>query len=433
MKAKITLFLLLATFQLVSKTPLDNATVSMYAVHMPSGEVLLDENSQKSVTPASCLKLLTTAAALHLLGPDYQFRTKLAYDGVLEEGVLKGNLYIIGGGDPCLGSDRSSSSLSYQKQIAAWILALEKMGISKIEGEILADVSSWERMQAVSSWSFEDLGNYYGAGASALSFHENAYSLVFSPGKAVGEDASILRIEPKFSHLRLHNEVKTGKPLSGDRACIYGSEFFLEQYVRGTIPLGESEFTIEGSLPNPSLACIELLENGLKEKGIVIQKDKKPSGERKIFYETLSPKLSEIVYHTNQKSINLYAEHLLKAMGKNICLEGSTEAGILAIKHFLEQKKIDIAGTVLADGSGLSRKNLVTSQFLVSVLLDMKKSPLFPLFLESLPEIRKGIRAKDGSMSLVRGYAIVINGCSDSKLIKEKINDFFSVISSLKK
>lgn len=84
---------------------LDHAIVSLYALDCETGEVLFEKNSALSLVPASCMKIVTTTAALHLLGAESRFETYLEYDGVLDE-TLEGNLYIRGGGDPCLGSDR---------------------------------------------------------------------------------------------------------------------------------------------------------------------------------------------------------------------------------------------------------------------------------------------------------------------------------------
>ena len=112
---------------------------------------------------------------------------------------------------------------------------------------------------AVPSWGWEDLGNYYGAGASALTFHENLYTLYFQPG-VEGTAAKVLRIEPEMPALQLQNEVTTGPPGSGDRACIYGMEYALTQVVRGTVPAGVAEFSIKGSIPDPAAFTATLLE-----------------------------------------------------------------------------------------------------------------------------------------------------------------------------
>ena len=199
---------------------LKHASVGVYAVHAETGEVLVDEGSALSLLPASCLKVVTTGAALHLLGPEYRFETVLEYDGFIDKAqILHGNLYIRGGGDPCLGSWRFPKD-----PIQEWVEAVKTVGLRGIQGKVIGDASRWETALAVPSWTWEDLGNYYGAGAGALSFHENSYALFFKPGEKVGDLAPLLRTEPQVSII-FHNEVRTGPEGSGDRACIYGRNF----------------------------------------------------------------------------------------------------------------------------------------------------------------------------------------------------------------
>ncbi len=410
----------------------DHASLGAYGVNTKTGEVVLDENSGKSLMPASCMKVVTTAAALQILGPETRFQTDLEYDGILQRGTLHGNLYIHGGGDPCLGSDRAA--LAWEKQIEVWVDAIQKLGIQRIEGEVIGDAGRWEKALAVPSWSWEDLGNYYGAGACALSFHENSYTLFFRPGTE-GEKAEIIRQDPPVP-LIFQNEVKTGPVGSGDNACIYGSEFSPVHYVRGTVPAGVTEFSIKGAIPDPAGECANLLAAGLDAKGITIGHQKLQSGKRTIFHTTYSPTVKEIVYWTNQKSINLYAEHLLKKIGEVVLKEGSTAAGMRAVTDFWRSQKIDLAGFNMADGSGLSRKNLVTARQFVSMLQVMKKSKFFSDFISSLPKENEHIRTKDGSMSLVKGYvgyaddvafAILVNQCLDPA-VQKKIKQFLSAI-----
>ena len=404
----------------------DHASISAYAVNTKTGEVVMDENSGKSLMPASSIKAITTATALQILGPETRFQTDLEYDGVIDsKGILHGNIYIRGGGDPCLGSDRIEGSLGWEKQIAAWVEAVQKLGIKKIEGEVIADASRWEKALAPPSWNWEDLGNYYGAGACALSFHENSYTLKFKPGKE-GEKTTILSLDPPIAGLSVENEVTTGAIGSGDNACIYGSEYSTVQHVRGTIPEG-GEFSIKGAIPDPARLCSNLLSKALSEKGISIESQKLESQKKIVFHTTYSPMVKEIVYWTNQKSINLYAEHLLKKMGEVVFKDGSTKAGIKAVGEYW-RKKVDLEGFNMADGSGLSRKNLVTAKQFVSILSETKKTDVFSIFLQSLPQETDRIKAKDGGMSLVRSYAgytddvvfaLLVNQCLDPKLSKK--------------
>lgn len=432
----ILLFFLLGIVPSFSNDPysIQHAIVSIYAMQADTGRVLIDKNSDLSLIPSSCMKIATTGAALHLLGPENRFETHLEYDGGIDTvKKLHGNLYIRGGGDPCLGSDRISGSLSWKQQIEVWADAIQQLGIKRISGKVIGDASRWEKALAAASWSWEDLGNYYGAGACALSFHENYYTLFFKPGAQVGEHAILLKTEPVFAVSALKNEVMTGPKGSGDQAWIFGSEFSPVQFARGTVPAGIDEFSIKGAIPDPAAFCAELLVKELRKKGIAIEnKEVLSQGKRIAFHTTYSPTIAEIVRLTNQKSVNLYAEHLLKKMGEKICGEGSTTAGIKAVTDFWKGQKIDLEGFYMADGSGLSRKNLVTTKQLVEMLAVLKKSGSFPLFFASLPQ-KDGCTGKTGSISLIRAYAgymgntcfaIIINQCPNH----QKMNDTIELI-----
>lgn len=418
---------------------MNHAITSIYAVDSRTGKVLFDERSDTSVVPASTMKVVTTAAALYLLGPETRFETYLEYDGTIDEsGVLHGNLYIRGGGDPCLGSDRTTDSLPWESQVEAWAGAIASLGIKKIEGGVFGDASRWERALAPSGWLWEDLGNYYGAGASALTFHENLYSLFFKPGGKVGDAATIARLDPPVSAITFLNEVKTGPVGSGDCACIYGSEFSLVQFLRGTIPAGVSEFAIKGAIPDPAAICSMFLSQELEKRGIGIEQKDLARGARTAFHTTYSPPIKDIVYWTNQKSVNLYAEHLLKKMGEVVYGEGSTLAGTKAVTEFWKAQGIDLGGFNMVDGSGLSRKNIVTAKQLVAILSKIKNSEFSNVFFQSLPQKSGQCKAKPGFMSLVRGYAgyqgdvvfaIIVNNHTSRAEADEKIELVLSQIS----
>lgn len=408
---------------------LDHATISVYAVNTKTGEVVLQIDENRSMIPASCLKVVTTAAALHLLGPEFRFKTELALQGEIKKGVLYGNVIIRGGGDPCLGSERVKSALPWDKQIERWRQAIESQGIHEIRGAVIGDASLWERAQAPSSWLWEDLGNYYGAGASALTFHENMYTLTFKPGKEVGAAAILDRVSPMMPELCVHSEVVTGPVGSGDGACIYGSEYNLAQFVRGTVPAGVDEFSIKGSVPDPALFCSSLLKEALLQQGIKVRGESL-QGKEMVIQTTVSPSVEEIVYWVNQVSHNLFAEHLLKAMGG-----GKTHQGIQAVLKLGKREGIDLQGMQMVDGSGLSRKNFMTPKQLTTILMKMQNSPHFSAFYASLPEKYPGVRAKDGLMSStvsLAGYkgdvvfTIFINNGPSTKEMKEKIVELLS-------
>lgn len=434
------LYLILFMNTLVCKESifLDHAIIGIFAINTKTSEIIFDQNSDLSLIPSSCMKLITTAAALEILGSNYSFETHLLFDGIIDENqTLLGNIYIQGGGDPLLGSDRIGG---IEPQINLWIDAIKNLGIKKIRGKIIGDSSRWEKAMAIPTWQWEDLGNYYGSGASALTFHENSYDLTFKPGSAVLEKATILKTTPNIENITLYNEVTTGPIGSFDQACVYGSEFSSVQYARGTIPLGFNEFTIKAAIPDPKALIEELVKKGLQKENIEVFSETIPSNNLKTkFHTTKSPSLEKIIYWTNQDSVNLYAEHLLKKIGESLYQEGSTESGIKGVTNFLTSQKIDLSGFYMADGSGLSRKNLITPKQMVSFLAKLQDSPLFPLLYESLPLLNGNIRAKSGSMSFSKGYAgyvgdvafaIFINNATDSSLKMKALDTFFETLSN---
>lgn len=439
MKKHLLLLAILFNLSSAQAAPIQ-ATVSIYAVNTKTGTIVMDQASHLSLIPASTLKLSTTAAALELLGADHNFETHLEYDGNLDKkGVLRGNLYIRGGGDPTLGSNRIEGSLGWKELIQSWADAASAKGIRKVQGRVIPDASAWERALAVPSWCWEDLGNYYGAGACALSFHENAYTLTFQPGQSVGDSTSVLRTDPPLPELDIRNEVTTGPVGSGDGACIYGTEFVQTQFVRGTVPAGVKEFSIRGFIPNPPKLCGQALQVALKHKGITVKGEElEKQSKRVVLHTTHSPKVAEIARPTNQKSINLYAEHLLKKMGEQHAGLGSTVNGIEAVTQLWRGKGIDLMGACMVDGSGLSRKNLMTTKQMAQILSEAKKSDAFSHFKASLTK-RGAALGKSGSMSQIRcfagyvdeiAFAIFINHSTDTKAANRLIDETISVLEN---
>jgi serine-type D-Ala-D-Ala carboxypeptidase/endopeptidase (penicillin-binding protein 4) len=143
------------------------------------GKILIDYNSGVSLTPASVMKLITSAAAIELLGPYYTFKTKIGYTGKISKrwGRLRGNLIITGGGDPALGSKYFTDH--YKDFITNWIGEIKKLGIKKITGKVITDDSYYDFLPVPGKWLWEDAGNYYGAGAYGLSVFDNLYEIHF--------------------------------------------------------------------------------------------------------------------------------------------------------------------------------------------------------------------------------------------------------------
>jgi len=203
---------------------LGGANIGISVKYADTGELIAEQNSQQAIVPASVTKLITTATALLTFGDGFRFTTSLQYDGELDNGILKGNLIIRGGGDPTLGSERFSD-MRVDKILQAILNFLNQKSIHTIEGDIIGDDSVFEQSLAPATWNWGDLGNYYGAGACGLSIMENAYSIFFSSGAIQGDSTVITSTKPPIKELQMINEVRCGKKYSGDNAYIFGSEY----------------------------------------------------------------------------------------------------------------------------------------------------------------------------------------------------------------
>ncbi|OWY20737.1 D-alanyl-D-alanine carboxypeptidase/D-alanyl-D-alanine-endopeptidase [Sphingobacteriales bacterium UPWRP_1] len=394
---------------------LQTATWGYYVKDVKSGEVIATYNAHKTLSPASTLKVVTTAAALSVLGGNYTFTTKLEYDGIIDaKGVLKGNLYITGGGDPTLATNRSDMATAYERILEQWVAAVQKKGIKNIEGQVIGDASFFPDDMLPRQWVWEDIGNYYGAGVSGLNFHENRYDLIFSSGKT-GTAAKLIKLIPEVPNLQLINEVTAGAAGTGDEAFLYGAPYNPVFYIRGTIPPNQSSFIVRGAAPEPALFAAFSLQNALKNAGITISSQPVtvrqlqlagniPASQRFTLLNTQSPPLSKIVYWTNKRSVNLFAETILRAMGKQQYGQGTIENGIKAIKQYWQSRGIDLTGLIIHDGSGLSPANSITARQLADMLASYAANANFDEFYQSLPQA--GMANDDGFLkSFLNGTA----------------------------
>jgi D-alanyl-D-alanine carboxypeptidase/D-alanyl-D-alanine-endopeptidase (penicillin-binding protein 4) len=374
-----------------NQTQMIHAQWSLSAKYVDKDDRLIDYNSQYSLAPASGLKLITTASAFHYLGEDYKFETKIYYTGEIDKnGNLKGDIIIVGGGDPTLGSDRVEGSLSIDSLLSEIAGAVKKAGIKKVQGSVFADDFHFDRIPIPGEWIWMDIGNYYGASTSALSFNENTYTLYFKTGKNEGEPTEILRVEPEIDNLTFENYIKTGSEGSGDNGYIYRSPGQYNAVLQGTLPPRENEFSIKGSIPDPALFTAEKLTEKLIELNITVYGKaskvltKQVYDEKKSILVISSPPLKNIIFHLNKRSINLYTEHILKEIGCIVFGLGTTENGIKAINQYFNNLGISTDGMKLFDGSGLSRSNMITSYMMVEMLSKIRETKYFDSFYNSL-------------------------------------------------
>lgn len=357
----------------------------------PGGEVLFSVNESQRMAPASTLKLITSAAVLEAFGPDYQFETRLYADAQPDEaGVLNGNIYIRGGGDPALGSTRPKGGTDAKQLMRAWAKAIQKSGIKTIRGNIYADETLFEGLSVPPKVNWENMGNYYAAPVSALSLGDNAFKIRFAPQPGHGKEAKVSKTEPEIPGLSIRSYVTANAQDRRDNAYVYAAPGQFDLDIYGTIPTNLLGFTIQAALPDPALFTAQYLKQTLQEEGVSVTGEAQkinPAPDyapMHLLYTQKSPKLKDILYVLNKRSFNFYAEMLVRHLALNAGQKGTLQNGIQQLELWLKTHNIPLSDVKIYDASGLSRDNMLTARALTGTLNAMVNTPYFDVYYQTL-------------------------------------------------
>lgn len=386
------------------------AISSLYVIDASTGQVVFDKNSTIGLAPASTQKIITSATAFELLGQDFRFKTWIGYDLGISNGELQGNLYVDGFGDPTLGSKRwkSTEPGMVMKKIMD---VLKNKSIRKIRGDIWYDDMKLGYQSVPDGWIWQDIGNYYGAGCRGLNWCENQYDLVLQPSQSLNGITNVVTTKPVLKDFSLHNLVRTAGAGTGDNGYIYYAPSAGKGYALGTVPAG-GNFTISGAIPEPAHEFANALSNELKTAGISF--GQQYFVRDSIFINTyrkatllldsiMSPTLDSVSYWFLQKSINLYGEAFIRQIGLQSKSNGSTESGVEAVREFWKEKGIDEHELNMADGSGLSPLNRVTTHAQVQVLKYAKTKEWYAAYYHGFP-LYNEMKMKSGTISDAKGF-----------------------------
>ncbi|MBT2563443.1 D-alanyl-D-alanine carboxypeptidase/D-alanyl-D-alanine-endopeptidase [Pedobacter sp. ISL-68] len=391
-----------------------HAIASLCVLDANTGKTLYAKNEQIGLATASTLKTITAATAFSILGKDFQFQTTLAYTGTITtDGTLKGNLIIIGSGDPTLGSWR------YQNKenavLTQWVAAIKSAGIKKIEGTVIGDDRIFGTQTTPEGWVWQDIGNYYGAGTSGLSWRENQFDIHLKPGSSTADEVKVGKTVPATPYVQIINELKTGSPGSGDRSYAFLPPYSNVAYLRGSWGVGIAKTGISVALPDPAFDCAYRLQDTLKRLGIstgqqattarlmTLNNQVIPSLTQKI--STISsPSLGEMTYWFLKKSINLYGESFLKTIAIKSGKAGTTSKGAETEINFWADKGIDKTALNIIDGSGLSPGDRITTSAMADILFQIQKENWFGDYYNALPEYN-GMKIKSGTINDVSAFA----------------------------
>lgn len=395
--------------QFVNLEMLKYSNVAVKIVDLDKNEVIGEYNSDKVITPASIMKVITSATALDVLGANTKLETKLLYDGKInDEGTLIGDIYIVGGGDPTLGSDGiKREQTAFMKE---WIESIKKAGIKSVKGNIIVIDNLFGYVGVEEKWLWEDFGTSYGQGTYGISVFDNLYTLTLASDD---KKVKIVEVKPKINNLTFENRLKIS-PKGRKDFSVRGLPFENKRVLNGEIPANSKKITTKSDIPNPGLFLGEYLKSSLKESNIVVSGDVKTSRTTnkraknpKTLAVTQSVTIEEMVKVLLKRSDNHYTEHLYQLLK----LEG------VDVVEYWKDKGIDTKALVMQDGSGLSRGDYLSADILINILSYMYIN--YPEFMELLPkggyegtvadflepEVFSGaVRVKSGSMSGIQSY-----------------------------
>ena len=379
--------------QLLADPALQGATVSLMVRDARSGDTLYQHNPRTRLVPASNLKLLTTAAAMDVLGPQFRFSTQLLSNGTQQGERLVGNLYLRGLGDPTL------QFADYQALAAQ----LASQGVRQVQGDLVFDDTWFDAERLGVDWSHDDESTYYGAQISALTVSPNAdfdAGTVLVTAKApvrVGQPVGV-EIFPPTDYLQLSNRAVSGPGNTYGVNRRHGTN--LLQLSGAVAPGKQSRHLV--SVWEPTQLVANLFEQALAQQGITVAGRRVIGGASpataNVLAEHQSAPLQALITPLLKLSNNNMSEALLKAMGRKTANTGTAAAGVAAVAGFMQRQGLDTTTLNQVDGSGLSRMNLVSSQTLTDLLLAAHQQPWFNAWYNALPIAGNSHRMTGGSL-----------------------------------
>ncbi|NQT88896.1 D-alanyl-D-alanine carboxypeptidase/D-alanyl-D-alanine-endopeptidase [bacterium] len=375
--------------RLTASPPLKGARVGVAVVDLVDGATLFEHGADLSCSVASNNKLVTTAAALELLGARFAFRTSVYATGNLRaDGLLEGDLLVVGRGDPSISGrfENGNPTAVFER----WATAVAASGIRRVRGSIIADDTYLDRQFHHPDWPKNQLAAWYCAPTSALSFNDNCIRIIVRPGPKRGAPA-IVTTEPRTTFGHITNRAVTGRArVAGKPLIVHRRPGTNNIVVSGSIPEAGAVSLTWLTVHEPALYTATVFRDTLAARGVVVGAPPRlltPSlripTDRRWEVITTESLLAQAVAVTNSRSQNFYAEQFLKTLGKEKAGEGSFAAGARVVADFLRTAGVAGAFTT-SDGSGLARGNRYTARQLVTLLAYMNGRRTGGVYLRSL-------------------------------------------------
>ena len=462
--------------QLLTAAVARRATWGVLVVSLDRGDTLFAASPDAPLAPASNMKLLTSAAALRELGPEYRFRTYLVSAGSVSEGTLGGDLVLYGTGDPGISDRFYASKAAVLEALADQLVGL---GIRRVDGDLVGDASFLTGPLRPPGWEPADLNDHFAAAVSALSFNENVVTLRVEPGGESGSPPVVSTL-PDHAGLTVDNEAITTEGRA--MLLVVRDDPMGPISLRGGVQQGGRGAWREITVSDPALFAVSALRGALESRGVEIaggNRIERSATEStigslrvsaparglgagvRILATHVSPPLREYLAVVNKKSHNLYAELLFRTLGRLRDGVGSPEAAAAEVAASLRELGVDLRGVVQLDGSGLSAGNRVRPGTFVDLLARMAASPRGEEFWATLPEAGNrhelgrmyrtpaagNLRAKTGTIEGVSAlsgivqsqdgerlaFSILVNGTSSPARAKRVENDIGARLASFRR
>ena len=418
--------------QLLLKNPsLKNVSYGISIVSIKKNTSLFSYRDNDLFSIASNMKLITTAAALEYLGPDFEYKTSVDAHGVITAGELNGDIIIRGSGDPNLSGRFYNGNITTVPE--SWASAIKNKGIHKITGAIIADDSVFDRIYTNPTWPENQLSEWYCAPSGGLSFNDNCVDITLVSDKNPGNTVIPL-IDPNTSYFTIFNNCVSTSNKKEHAYSIFRKPGTNQIFIKGKFWVNASPEKSWVTIHNPGLYLATVFKEILGKNGIVVQGNARVIDESDSFGSNLeritetTSTMKQTILVTNKHSQNFYAEQILKTLGSRIKGRGSSNAGIEVLREFMGKLGFPPDEYQIEDGSGLSKDNKLSPRIITTLLTYMSRHPYSNVLYESLPvsgtdgglrhrmlssRYKNKIHAKTGYIaktSALSGYVDTLNG-----------------------
>src|SRR6267378_2495565 len=383
---------------LLGTTPTNKGEWGLLIADAESGETLYEQNADKYFVPASNMKLFTTALALAKLGPEYRFHTTLETRGTISsEGVLGGDLALVGRGDPNLSNRKFPYELKeefdgpQEKALAELADALVAKGVKEISGDVIGDDSYFPRERYPSGWEIDDMVWEYGAAISSIVVDDNTVALTLTPGEQAGSPVQAV-VSPGTLDFTVENDVVTSAAEVKSDLTLRREPGASLVVVKGTLPAKSTPRKLVLAIEEPAQHAAATLKRLFEERGIKVGGAARARHEQAevpedptVLAEHVSVPLGDSVKLVNKISQNLHTEMLLRTVARQSGVWSTPDDLMKVPADFYAAAGIAPGDVIQTDASGLSRHDLVTPRAIVTLLAFAEKQTWFVPYYESLP------------------------------------------------